>query len=491
MVSFWILMIISCVWVAKHIEKIGMPTISRTELETYINWNEPISPEESNRRLIGIMEKLNIKLLHTGLFVGQQQFLLNNRLHQSPTEALLIAKVNSPAAFDSLNSEISNILHSNYPGVVYETRPALNVFEQLFQTAEPSLRILLSASNSQAAPSLALIESTNKLLKENGIHTKMPPSRERIQIHILTDKLLIYNVDSGELIKMLRMQLNDENIGMLRSDHHQVSIFLGSKSTSVNLQELINTSFVVSRDGHFIPAKALLHYSRSVDFASLHMGKDGSYVPLEPKVKNGNVPALRAKLESILSRGSLISTRFTGSYYRNLSYIEDLTGIILIAITMLFFILAAQFESLQQPFIVLLTIIFGVTGALIFLYLAGSSLNIMSAIGLIVLIGLLNNDSILKIDTMNRHRDDPFLMESIRKGGEKRLQSQLMTFFTTVLGLLPILWSSGLGAELQKPLALTVIGGMFVGVFISWTFIPLMYYWLEKYQISNKSKRLN
>jgi multidrug efflux pump subunit AcrB len=145
---------------------------------------------------------------------------------------------------------------------------------------------------------------------------------------------------------------------------------------------------------------------------------------------------------------------------------------------MLFFILAAQFESLLQPLIVLLTIIFGTTGALVSLYFAGSSLNIMSAIGLIVLIGLLDNDSILKMDTMNRTRDKHTLIDTIRLGGQKRLQSQLMTFLTTVLGLLPILWSIGLGAELQKPLALAVIGGMFLGVVISWTFIPLMYYWM-------------
>jgi multidrug efflux pump subunit AcrB len=181
-----------------------------------------------------------------------------------------------------------------------------------------------------------------------------------------------------------------------------------------------------------------------------------------------------------LANNTFINVGFAGSYYRNLSYIQDLTGTILIAIGMLFFILAAQFESLQQPFIVLLTIIFGISGALICLYLAGSSLNIMSAIGIIVLVGLLDNDSILKIDTMNRWRDKHSLLETIRLGGKKRLQSQLMTFLTTELGLLPILWSSGLGAELQKPLALTIMGGMLIGVIISWTFIPLTYYWLSK-----------
>jgi multidrug efflux pump subunit AcrB len=177
---------------------------------------------------------------------------------------------------------------------------------------------------------------------------------------------------------------------------------------------------------------------------------------------------------------SSLTFRFDGSYFRNISYIQELVSIILVAIGMLFFILAAQFESLKQPLIILLTILFGITGALLCLYLAGNSLNIMSAIGLIVLIGLLDNDSILKLDTMNRSRNKISLTEAIRLGGQKRLQSQLMTFLTTVLALLPLLWSSGLGAELQRPLALAIIGGMPLGVLISWTFIPLTYFWLYK-----------
>ncbi|WP_025764393.1 efflux RND transporter permease subunit [Dyadobacter tibetensis] len=488
MVSFWVLLTLGSIWVVKHIDKRGMPAISRTELETYVNWNEPVSPQESDRRLISIINKLDVKPLETGLFVGQQQFLLNNRLHQSSTEALVIAKVNSPAAFDSLDLAISKSIQQDYPSAVYETRPALNVFEQLFQTAESPLRILLSGRHSQLSPTLAMVDSTNKLLAKNGIIVQAPPRRERIQLHVQTDKLLLYNVDAEQVIKVLRMQLNNENIGILRSDQQQIPIFLGNQTSPLGLQDLLNKSFVTNRDGQYISLKEFLNYTKSVDFAALYMGKDGSYVPLEPEVKNENVPALRTKVENLLSSVEMLSSQFTGSYYRNLSYIEDLAGIILIAVGMLFFILAAQFESLQQPFIVLLTIVFGTTGALVSLYLAGNGLNIMSAIGLIVLIGLLDNDSILKIDTMNRTRDTLSLMETIRKGGEKRLQSQLMTLLTTVLGLLPILWSSGLGAELQKPLALAVIGGMLLGVLISWTFIPLTYYWLEKNRVERNKK---
>jgi multidrug efflux pump subunit AcrB len=100
----------------------------------------------------------------------------------------------------------------------------------------------------------------------------------------------------------------------------------------------------------------------------------------------------------------------------------------------------------------------------------------MSAIGMIVLIVILDNDSILKIDTMNRSVNSMKLKDAIKSSGKKRLKSQLMTFLTTILGLLPVLFSGGLGSELQRPLALSIIGGMCLGLFISLSFIPLIYW---------------
>lgn len=483
MMTFWAVLILASGWVTNHIDKQGMPTISRTELETYINWNEPVSPQENNFRLQRLVNALKTKPLENGLFIGQQQFLLNNRLQQTSTEALMVAKVRSSQAFDSLKAEIGQQIRLNYPNALFETRPALNVFEQLFQTTEAPLRILLSGRQSQFPPSLKLVDSVSRSLLTKKIAVQMPPTRERIRLHISHDRLLLYGVRAEQLLEILRVKLNDGNIGVLRSEQQQIPILLGDQIDPSGLKDLLDKAFVNNSEGDFVPVRELVYASQERDYASLYLGKDGAYVPLEPGVEDRQVPQQKELISRSLSVFPSLTARFTGSYFRNQAYLSELTMIIVIAVGMLFFILAAQFESLLQPFIVLLTIVFGTTGALVCLYVAGSSLNIMSAIGLIVLIGLLDNDSILKMDTMNRNREKHSLIDTIRLGGLKRLQSQLMTFLTTVLGLLPILWSTGLGAELQKPLALAVIGGMFLGVLISWTFIPLMYYWISSIAI--------
>jgi multidrug efflux pump subunit AcrB len=155
--------------------------------------------------------------------------------------------------------------------------------------------------------------------------------------------------------------------------------------------------------------------------------------------------------------------------------------VFLISILLLYFILASQFESFLQPFIVLLEIPIDIAGAFLLLYLFGESLNIMSAIGIIVMSGIIINDSILKIDTINQLRKGGMSLNiAIQTAGKKRLKPILMTSLTTILALLPFLFFDGLGAELQRPLALAVIGGMTIGTIVSLYFIPLSYWFIYK-----------
>jgi multidrug efflux pump subunit AcrB len=105
----------------------------------------------------------------------------------------------------------------------------------------------------------------------------------------------------------------------------------------------------------------------------------------------------------------------------------------------------------------------------------------MSAIGIIVMTGIIINDSILKIDTILKlQTEGNSLIRSIMEAGRRRLKPIIMTSITTILAMVPFLFQKVMGAELQQPLALAIIGGMFLGTFVSLYFIPLMYYVLKR-----------
>jgi multidrug efflux pump subunit AcrB len=267
-------------------------------------------------------------------------------------------------------------------------------------------------------------------------------------------------------------------MGSLKGEQKYIPILLGNRSRP--LIDLVQQTTVLSNKGQNLPLRELINITNQDDYKSFNLDKSSAFIPFDFNINNQEVKNAQNVIQKVVDKNPNLKVSFTGAYYKNLGFVKELGLIILVAIALLYFILSAQFESLVQPFIVMLTIAFGLTGAMALLYLAGNSINIMSAIGMIVLIGILDNDSILKIDTMNRSKDTMSLVDAIKLSGKRRLKSQLMTFLTTILGLLPVLFSLGLGAELQRPLALSVIGGMFLGLFISISFIPLVYWVLYR-----------
>ena len=154
---------------------------------------------------------------------------------------------------------------------------------------------------------------------------------------------------------------------------------------------------------------------------------------------------------------------------------------------MLYFILAAQFESLTQPLIVLIELPIDIVASLLVLWVCGHTINVMSAIGIIVSCGIIINDSILKIDVINALRREGMpIMEAIHTAGHRRLRAIVMTSLTTIFALVPVLFTSDIGSELQAPLALSMIGGMVVGTTVSLYVIPLIYWFIYR-----KDKNMN
>ena len=179
--------------------------------------------------------------------------------------------------------------------------------------------------------------------------------------------------------------------------------------------------------------------------------------------------------------GSTWSPSFSGAFYTSHRMIDELTVVLFISLLLMYFILAAQFESFLQPLIVLAEIPIDLGFALVVMAVCGVSLNLMSAIGIVVSCGIIINDSILKLDMINVLRKEGVpLMEAIHTAGTRRLRSIIMTSLTTILAMVPLLFTHDLGSELQTPLAIAMIATMTVGTLVSLFVIPLVYWGIYK-----------
>jgi HAE1 family hydrophobic/amphiphilic exporter-1 len=155
--------------------------------------------------------------------------------------------------------------------------------------------------------------------------------------------------------------------------------------------------------------------------------------------------------------------------------------VLLLAIFLVYLVMASQFESLVHPFVILLTIPLALTGAVWALWLTGTTVNVVAYIGLIMLAGIVVNQSIVLIDAVNQARERGLAKhDAIVEGGRVRLRPILITKLTTILGLLPMALGLGEGAEVRAPMAITVIGGVLLTTFLTLLVIPVVYSVLDR-----------
>jgi HAE1 family hydrophobic/amphiphilic exporter-1 len=151
-----------------------------------------------------------------------------------------------------------------------------------------------------------------------------------------------------------------------------------------------------------------------------------------------------------------------------------------LALALVFMILAAQFESVVHPFTIMLAVPLAAIGAVAALMIAGDGVNVMSLIGFVILVGIVVNDAIIKVDFINQYRrEGAALREAILEAGRVRLRPIIMTTATTVLGLTPLALGIGAGADLRAPLAVAVIGGLISATLLTLIVVPVIYASLE------------
>jgi HAE1 family hydrophobic/amphiphilic exporter-1 len=155
--------------------------------------------------------------------------------------------------------------------------------------------------------------------------------------------------------------------------------------------------------------------------------------------------------------------------------------VLLLAIFLVYLVMASQFESLIHPFVILFTIPLAITGAVWALWITGTTVNVVAYIGVIMLAGIVVNQSIVLIDAVNQARERGFAKhEAIVEAGRLRLRPILITKLTTILGLLPMALGLGEGAEVRAPMAITVIGGVLLTTFLTLLVIPVVYAVLDR-----------
>ncbi|MCB1018472.1 MAG: efflux RND transporter permease subunit [Acidobacteria bacterium] len=237
-------------------------------------------------------------------------------------------------------------------------------------------------------------------------------------------------------------------------------------------------------DGTTVPAQTLVRLARQEGPVEIRRKDQQRIVVVGGTVGDrdmGSIVAdLREKLRDI-NRPRGYEFVFAGEWEEQEEAFRDMTFAAILALLLVYMVMAAQFESLRDPFIILFSIPLAAIGVVLMLLLTGTTFNMQGFLGVIVLVGIVVNNAIVLIDYTNLLIRDHGMgvREAVVTAGRRRLRPILMTTATTVLGLLPMSLGIGEGGELQAPLARVVIGGLTTSTLITLVIIPIIYYTLE------------
>jgi HAE1 family hydrophobic/amphiphilic exporter-1 len=362
-------------------------------------------------------------------------------------------------------------------------------FEMICRQEETALRSILGTEEAPLVVELVgtdmeILEELNgevvRALKEiKGLHnivSSIEGGAPEVDIRIDRYRAGLMNIDVNTLVSRVGQKLQGINAGQMDLDGELKDITV--KLEDIDLQELGSLTITVDNVEVILREVAEINIGNAPREILHH--NQNRIVRITADLEEGiPLDRMAGRISSRLQRVTFPPEhrfQITGEEAMRREAMHSLAFALVLSLILVYMVLAAQFESLVHPFTILLTVPLSVVGAIGVFYLQGKALNIMAVIGIIMLVGIAVNDSIILVDAINQFRRSGMkLKESIVAAGQRRIRPIIMTSLTTILALLPLTFGFGESASLRSPMAWAVIGGLVTSTLLTLVVIPCIY----------------
>jgi multidrug efflux pump len=429
---------------------------------------------------------------------------VNDSVPELATTIALTAVIPGGGAFSPVNSGLENIFLKDPD---QRTRSQTQIFSQLskgleaftgvrtFPAQPPTIGGRFAGQPVQFVIQAPYMEELVQVLpgfleKANShptlrfVDADLKVNKPELSLKINREKASELNVSVEEIARTIQLSYSGQRYGyfILNGKQYQVigQMERGNRDEPLDLE----TVSIRNKNGQMISLDNLVNYTETVNSAAIY--RYNRYVSAtvsgglaEGKTLGDGIQAMQEVASEVLPPS--FKTDLAGQSKEYADSSSSLMLAFILALVLIYLVLAAQFESFIDPFIILFTVPLSVAGALLSLYLFGQSINIFSQIGIIMLIGLVTKNGILIVEFANQRKQAGLSsLDAVYEAATARFRPILMTSLATVLGILPIAMSLGTAAGSRQSLGIAVVGGMIISGFLTLYIVPAVYSYFSR-----------
>lgn len=392
----------------------------------------------------------------------------------------LVDKDERDRSSDEIAASLEELAHG-LPGAEEINFTTEDPMMQLFFGGGGAISVELYGHDMAESDSLAQVikSGMEKIPGVVAVTVSREKGKPELRVKIDREKTAALGLSISQVASTIRKSFYGTVSTAYREAGEQYDIFIRlsdrDRESAVDLENV----FIATPLGSRVSVANLARLEEAVGPVEIERKNRERVLRIESGVRGRPLGDVAEDLERLLSGVNLpegYATSVSGSIEQQVTAFRNLLFALILGMILVYMVMAAQFESFVDPFVIIFSVPFGIVGVIWFLLLTGMTLNLMSFIGMVMLVGIVVNNSIVLVDYTNLlRRRGTELREAVLTSGQTRLRPVLMTALTTIFALVPLALSRGEGAEMWNSLAVAVIGGLLFSTVISLVLVPTLY----------------
>ncbi|MFP4620092.1 MAG: efflux RND transporter permease subunit [Bacteroidales bacterium] len=311
------------------------------------------------------------------------------------------------------------------------------------------------------------------------LQTTIDKGKLELQVIIDKEKATDMALNSAMIGKQIRSSIYGTEAGELTQSGNEYAINVRYPSNYRNKIEAIKNIEITNLKGKQIPLKAVADIRQELGPQQINRKSQQRIVRVMASLQDISLGRAANKVQAVIDQINIpteVDVELRGQRSEQQEAFGDLYLILFIGIALVYMVMAGQFESFKDPLIIMFALPFTFVGIIWAFFATGLTLSVTTFIGVIMLMGIVVNNGIVLVDYTNLLRKRGYsLFDAVLEGGRSRMRPVLMTSFTTMLGMLPMALSQGMGREMYSPLGVTIIGGLLISTIVTLIIVPTIF----------------